>query len=61
MHDFNITDQSIDQKAPIRLESRMYVSKTDVFRDQLIYALKGEPKYSNVILSDVTTLDFVWI
>ncbi len=64
MKDFIIADKSIDEKNPAIISgNKAYQNNTgkDVFKEQLIYALKAEPKYSTDVLSDPTTLDFVWI
>jgi len=62
MHDFNIADQNIEQKTPVKINATKYASKIgDVFRDQLIYTLASEAKYSSDVIADPTTLDFVWI
>jgi hypothetical protein len=36
-------------------------SEKDVFREQLLFALEGERKYSSAVLSDLNSLDSVWI
>lgn len=47
---------------PITIDKKIYsdLLGTDVFRDQLIYALTGKPKCSTTVLSDPFTLDAIW-
>lgn len=40
---------------------RLCLRETDVFRQQIMYTLIGENKYSSNILSDPFTLDGLWI
>ena len=45
----------------VRIDNYSRKKTVDVFREQILYALGGERKYSSDVLSNPTTLDCVWV
>ena len=63
VRDIEINFNSIKRKQPhkVRIDGSEKNKLQDVFRDQLLYALGGERKYSSDVLSNPASLDCVWI
>lgn len=60
LKEFVEVDQAIARKES-KISTVVNATEKDVFYDQLIYALRGEHKFSSSILCSKATLDIVWL
>lgn len=63
MRDLETNIESIKNGHPrkVRIDHFSKHRTGDVFREQLLYALGGERKYSSEALADPSSLDCVWL
>jgi hypothetical protein len=60
-HKIQLSNKSIKDYQPKQITVEFPNAERDVFREQLQFALAGERKYSSAVLSDLNSLDSVWI